>query len=582
MTAVNKCMFSFLRFSSGFLSRSLFLAVILSVLFVYAPSLSNDFVNWDDDVHLLENRFVRSLDLKNIKDIFSTTVNHTYIPLTTLTFALEYHWFGADPFIYHLNNLLLHLVVTALVMALAKRLGLSVAASALAGIIFGIHPMHVESVAWVTQRKDVLYSVFYLSSVLVYLRYLDSSRKRYLLFSIALGILSILAKSMALSLPIVLLLCDWFYKGRVRWRDVFNKGYFAVVMMPIVWISYYSNAGILKAYALQDLLVWIWCFNFYLMNFILPGDAAMFYPLPYPVSVHDPVYLSNMIMFFGFGIWLWIRRYDRLMIFAVLFYLGSIFFLLRFQVILDSVADRFMYLPSVGLCMFFAVVIERLIRSSQRNFLGFYAILCALTVVLCTMFLMTHNRTMVWKDSVSLWQNQLASNPKTGKWLAYSKLGDAYFESPQVKAALARLANGQVSAPGYTEGQRRADTDHIAVVIDLYRKAIQDKPDYAEPYYHLGRVYQSLGDVSTAVHFYEEACQRNRSHDKALLRLGRLYKVQGRTQESVEAYKTAILVNPHNTENLAEVEQVFQKAMESGEQPEMYRAAKEQLKVFVK
>ena len=207
------------RLSSGFLSRLLLFVVVAAVFLAYKPSLNNDFVNWDDDVHLLENRFIRSLDWKKFKEIFSTTVNHTYIPLTTLSFAVEYNRFGLDPFPYHFDNLLLHLLVTALVMVLARRLGLSVAASGLAALIFGIHPQHVESVAWVTERKDVLSGVFFLLTLAAYVRYVRQPRSaaRYVTVAV-LFTLGLLSKSMLVTLPFVLLLLDYWPLARCGQR----------------------------------------------------------------------------------------------------------------------------------------------------------------------------------------------------------------------------------------------------------------------------------------------------------------------------------------------------------------------------
>ena len=147
------------------------LGVIALAGLVYAPVVGFDFVNWDDDLHLLNNPFVQSLDREHLRAIFSTTVGHVYAPLSQLSFALEHRAFGLQPAIYHLNNLLLHLVVTGLVVFFARGLGLSRLAAAVAAVIFGLHPMHVESVAWVTERKDGLYAVFYLLAMLVYLRY---------------------------------------------------------------------------------------------------------------------------------------------------------------------------------------------------------------------------------------------------------------------------------------------------------------------------------------------------------------------------------------------------------------------------
>ena len=140
-----------LSISSSKVPVFIFLAAILAIVFFsYTPALKNGFVFWDDDVHLYENITVRSLDTEHIGDIFKSTVNKIYIPLTILSFAVEYHYFGYDPFIYHLDNLLLHLGVAALVFWLGLRLGISAAGSGAAALLFGVHPVRVESVAWVT------------------------------------------------------------------------------------------------------------------------------------------------------------------------------------------------------------------------------------------------------------------------------------------------------------------------------------------------------------------------------------------------------------------------------------------------
>ena len=142
---------------------------------VYTPVFSSQFTNWDDNRHLTRLNAVQELTWGNVQKIFTSTINFTYIPLTLLSFAVEHHFFKLNPFVYHLDNLLLHLGVVALVYAFGIGLGLSRRAVLLASLIFGVHPMHVESVAWVTERKDVLCAVFYMAAVICYWRYVSTS-----------------------------------------------------------------------------------------------------------------------------------------------------------------------------------------------------------------------------------------------------------------------------------------------------------------------------------------------------------------------------------------------------------------------
>jgi len=154
-----------LSLSSSQIRTTFLLVLVLSVVFfAFLPALKNGFVFWDDDTHLYQNVAVHTLDAEHIGKIFTNKVNEIYIPLTSLSFAVERHFFGRGPFVYHLINLLLHLAIVAFIFWLGLRLGLSALGSGAAALLFGIHPLHVESVAWVTERKDVLYSFFYMAA----------------------------------------------------------------------------------------------------------------------------------------------------------------------------------------------------------------------------------------------------------------------------------------------------------------------------------------------------------------------------------------------------------------------------------
>ena len=151
------------------------LAVLLITFFSFMPSLNNSMTNWDDNEYITDNPYVITLNGDNIRSIFTTTVSEIYSPLTVLSFAIEYHFFKDNPFIYHFNNLILHVMITALIFFLALKLGLSLWGAGGAALLFGIHPMHVESVAWIAERKDVLYVFFYMLALNYYWGYLNPS-----------------------------------------------------------------------------------------------------------------------------------------------------------------------------------------------------------------------------------------------------------------------------------------------------------------------------------------------------------------------------------------------------------------------
>lgn len=216
-----------------------------------------------------------------------------------------------------------------------------------------------------------------------------------------------LSKLMALSLPLVLLVCDWYLLKRITWRDLFNKFYYGVILIPIVWMTFFSNFSVLNAHSWTDVLVWIWSFNFYLIKFIWPGHAVLFYDAPFPVAINNPQYFVNALIFILLAWVIGLRRNDRLLLFTFLFYSASIFFLLRFNVILDLVSGRFMYLPSVGWCFFFGVLVERAVCLSKRGKWGFCAMIVVLLGWMAALTVNTNERLAIWRDSRSLWQNQL-------------------------------------------------------------------------------------------------------------------------------------------------------------------------------
>lgn len=202
--------------------------ILLITAIVFLPSLSLKFVNWDDPQNILENEtlkiFAYQWDWKAVKAIFSTDVIGNYNPLPIFTFAIEKYFFAPDPvlnpFIFHFNNLWMHLICTLLVYIIFIQLEIGLIPSAIAALLFGIHPMRVESVAWITERKDVLYSMFFLGALSSYISFLKTTagKTKWYLLTIALSILALFSKVQAVTLPLTMVAVD-FYMNR-RWLSI--------------------------------------------------------------------------------------------------------------------------------------------------------------------------------------------------------------------------------------------------------------------------------------------------------------------------------------------------------------------------
>ncbi|MDP8212360.1 MAG: hypothetical protein P9X22_03595, partial [Candidatus Zapsychrus exili] len=273
------------------MKKYIYLALILIIVFAcFYPSLNSDYTNWDDNKVITDNKQVQSLDIDNLKNIFSSTIQQIYVPLSVLSLATEYHFFGYNSFVTHLINLLFHLFIVALIFYFAQQLGLSIYAAFFAALLFGIHPMHVESVVWATERKDVLYVCFYMLSLIFYLKYLDHRKRDAYLLSILFGILSILSKPMALSLPLVFFVLDFFRKRKFNKEALLDKIPHFIYIAPIVWITYSLHARIPGKDVSQALLILPFTAAFYIKKFALPLFLSPLYVLPKPISILNPHY----------------------------------------------------------------------------------------------------------------------------------------------------------------------------------------------------------------------------------------------------------------------------------------------------
>ena len=392
--------------------RVLFFGFILAlVFFVFSPCLKAGFLKyWDDDFHLTKNLQCFSLSTRNIFNIFHSKVNQTYIPLTISSYAIEYHFVGLNPFVFHLDNILLHLMVVGLVWILALRLGLSPIQAGGSALIFAIHPMHVESVAWITGRKDLLYSIFYLLALIKYTEYLSHHNFKTYALSLVFAVLSILAKPMALSLPWILWLIDGHYKRPRDFNLIVDKIPFAVLIAPLAWQTYFLHARIPQMMGLKNILIWLWSLTFYIQKFFFPTVLIPLYNLPQPVTIASPDYWQAILIAILCLFLVYRFRQNTWLRWAFLFYIGSIFFLMRYDdVDVSIVADRYMYLPSVGFCLFLGIYYGKLWHYVNRNQKQLKIPVCIISVLLLTsMIFKTYHQSRLWQNDFRFWNYVIA------------------------------------------------------------------------------------------------------------------------------------------------------------------------------
>jgi tetratricopeptide (TPR) repeat protein len=528
---------------------SILAGVLLITGLVFSPMLGNHFTNWDDGALLVDNPDIYHNDPINFKNIFTKTYVGTYIPLTLLSFKLEHAIFQSTPFFYYLDNLLLHLGVVALIFFVGQRFGLSVMSSGLAALLFGIHPMHVESVAWISQRKDVLYSLFYLLAVLQYWNYLEQKKKRFYGWAFLFALLSILAKPMAYSLPLILLLCDW-WKGRAfDWKIVAEKVPFFVLIGALSLVTYSANAHVTPLNIFQVVLVWAWVFAFHLQKFFFPYPLLTVYGVPHPIMLGQPDFALAVAVCVALGIFLVAFRQRRWLILAIVFYAVSVA-LLVLSSIWDwgthtRVADRFMYLPSLGMCLALGAGYQYL--QTHTRYQRLISVFC--TIIFLGLISLSVGQVCVWKNNVSLWSHVLQNDP--ANTLALQNRAAGYVEQGKYELAMKDLDHALSLAPKsailyFCRADLLVKQGSLdQALIDL-RRSLELNPDDAQTYYLRAGIYQQIGQSEKALEDYGAAIAKNQNFDRAFYNRAMIYDDLGKPDLALADYAQVIRINPQH------------------------------------
>lgn len=525
-------------------------AILIVTAAAYFPSLENEFTNWDDAAHVLEYPSIRELRFTNLKKIFTETVNNTYHPLTSLSFAVEHRFAGFNPFIYHLDNVLLHLAVVALVYLFCRQCGLPLPACVLATLTFGIHPIHAEAVAWVTARKDVLYAVFYMAALNCYLCYAGTGKKRFYVFTVVLGLLSMLAKAMALSLPLVLFLCDWIKKRRFSAGVILEKIPFFVYIIPIAAVTYKTHSFVSSAdpQILKAALMCVWTFIFYIQKFFWPYPLVPLYTLPEPVSLAHPAYLWSSFLLVASVILLCTFRRNRWLKFAFLYYFLSIFFLLRtntyFELNWIVVADRYMYLPSLGFCLLMGYVIT--IFAERTKFKN--AAFAGAALIVTVLAVATFHQCKVWKNGFTLWDHAIKNS--AANHLSYNNRGTMYLKEKKWDLALADFSKSIELNPGFpivylNRGDVYVQLKKDSLAFNDFTKAILLNPNLPMAYAKRGSLLSNLGRYDLALEDFNRNIALDALSADAYYNCGTVYGIQGKYDLALADFDKAISFKPH-------------------------------------
>lgn len=516
-------------------------AALLITFACFFNTTNNDFVNWDDDRNFYENELVISANSENFwsnsSKIFSTTVIGNYNPLTIWTFAVEKQVFGLDnPGKWHGTNVFLHLLCVFFVFRVCLLLGLSWPGALVVSLLFGIHPMRVESVAWVTERKDVLFGLFYLWALYIYVKGKLSGKVKHVLI-LLLFALSLFSKIQAVILPLSMLAIDFYLSGKITKKDIIQKApYFVLsILFGVLGVVFLKDQGSLESAATypgwQRVFVGSYSYLIYLIKAIVPFKLSPLYPyapsMPayfYPTIVMGPAVLYALYYTYKNDLRIWF--------FGLSFFTVNIMFLLQ---ILGAgqgfLADRFTYIAYFGLFFIAGYFVDKYLKTHASRKM---AVMVAIALPVVAFGYMTIQQNGVWKNSETLWShvlkyyenstlpygnraNYLRSQGRTQEALAdYSKTISLKPDGEQAYNSRARL---------YFDIAKSNET--LLLALNDYNKAIQIDPTNGEFYVNRGATHARLGDINSAIADMDKGLTYNPDHAVGYLNRFVMHNGQG-------------------------------------------------------
>jgi Tfp pilus assembly protein PilF len=543
--------------------RRLFIAlcilVFLLVFAVFYPITGNNFINYDDNDYVTENIHVQAgLTWHEAAWAFANTDAANWHPLTWLSHMFDCQLYGANPWGHHLSSVLIHAVNAALLFVVLRAMTGSVWRSLFAALLFGLHPLRVESVAWIAERKDVLSTMFWLLALWAFLGYAKTPRVGraavhywLALLCFALGLMS---KPMVVTLPFALLLIDYWPLHRLNkaniGRLVWEKTPFfllAAAGSVVAFLAQKSQGAVIEflplSYRLETAVL---AYARYLGTFFYPVNLAILYPHP----MHWPLigFLAAAVLFLAVSAWVIIaRRSQPYFIMGWLWYVGTAAPVIGVvQLGSQSLADRYTYIPGIGLIIILTWGVCDLTRGLQckRRVLGLAA-----TAVIGACMALTHHQIGFWKDSGTLFNHAIAVTDNS--YVARKTLGDYYWSQGRMDEAKALYLEALNISPAFEGahlnlGAVLNQTGHREQAMEEFKRAIQLKPDDASAYNDLGAV---LGDghLDESIALFLKAIEISPGYADAHKNLGQAMDSKGRIEEAVAHYQQAVRLKPDST-----------------------------------
>ena len=542
--------------------RALIFAVVLAAVTIlaYRPAWHGGFL-WDDDAYIINNQLLTAPDGWQ-RIWFSLDSPSQYFPLTYSTFRIEHALWGLNTTGYHWVNLLLHVGNALLVWAMLARL--RVPGAWLAAAIFALHPVQVESVAWITERKNVLMGFFFLLTLLAWIAFVDErTRRQWIFYCLALifYVLALSAKATACTLPAALFLVLWLQKKPITMRRLMQIAPFVVLgvgmgLLVVWWERYHqgtNRAELTFLSPIERILVASRAVWFYLSKIFWPSNLTFIYP-KWNISPADLVdYIWLLAGIAACAAICFLRRYlARSVEVAAAFFVATLSpvlgFIMLFTFRYTFVADHYQYLACIGpIALAAAGIVSLADKFTQYR----AVIISAALLIVASLGTLTWRQAATYTDVETLWRVTLAKNPEC--WMAHTNLGLVLFQKDQIDDAIAHYRSALVMQPDWWDAEYNLGTallakDEVDEALLHCEKAVSMRPTDPDAQVSLGNLLLQKGRIDEAIAHYEQAITVRPDDFFARYRLGHALLEKGELDRTIQVCRSALLLRPSDAD----------------------------------
>jgi len=553
--------------------------LVVFILAVYWPVLNHEFVRYDDDKYVTENPHVkRGITYDSIIWAFTTPHYHMWHPLTSLTYLLDYQLFGLNPTWHHLSNLLFHIGSTLLLFGILMRMTAAFWPSLFVALAFAVHPLNVESVAWIAERKNVLSGFFWMLTIAAYIRYAERPGFGSFLLLVLVFALSTMTKPMVVTLPFALLLLDYWPLERLQfkragdeqdlaqaeseqvdgrrvplWRLLVEKVPLFVLVTALSAVTFIASqrGGVMSGwhnvplkYRLANALV---SYVAYISKMVWPSRLAVFYPHPFDKLPLWQVVASALLLLTVSVAVLWFARRRKYLTVGWLWYLGVLVPVIGLvQVGSQAMADRYAYLPFIGLFIMIAWGLPDLLEKwrYRKITLGAAALAVLLALAICTRLQLRH-----WQNNKALFEHAL--NVTGDNFVMNNNYANILKKMGQVEKAVDHFYRALRIRPNSPEvynnlGNALRELNRIDEAVKSFRTALELRPDFAEAHYNLALLLAGQGKTDEAIAEYRQALRFRPDDVDTMSNLGFALAQKGDFDEAIGYYNKALELEPDN------------------------------------